>query len=455
MDENKKNSKFGLIGYPLKHSLSPYIHEKLMSEHNIKGEYFNCEILPDEFEEKIKGILSSYTGFNVTIPFKEKIIKYLFNLSKEAKEFGSVNTVFHNGGYSTDLQGFRRCEIPLKNKKILLVGGGGVARVMLGEAILKGCKSIGIHTRRKEQAENLIKEFTQKNLLIPIFYEQSLTENDASSKQYDVILNATPVGMWPKCEMLKIDKNIISNAEYVFDSIYNPIATRLILTSRSLGVNAQTGLRMLIEQAIEAQKIWNPNINFNPTIGDSLENKLKRKILKLFPMKIVLTGFMGSGKTTIGKHLSQTLKLPLIDLDIMIEEESKMSVNLLFQEKGEKYFRDSERKCLKNVMERSESLILSTGGGTLLDLQNVEVVRKNCGFIVLLDIDIFTVFDRVSKDNTRPLIVGKSKEEITNLYNKRISTYNAIADLKIDAKKDYPLITQEIINAFDLGLPIL
>lgn len=424
-----EDKKYGLLGHPLGHSLSPVIHRDIMEKMKIKGSYSLFEISPEEFDKKIKKLTGELSGFNITIPYKEKIMEYIPEKDENAVKIGAVNTVRGNKGFNTDIEGFLACGMDFKDKKVLVTGGGGVSRVMVAGALIKGAGSVHIRTRRPEQGLEIKREFSG------IFPGAKIVAEDYGEGpgRFDFILNGTPVGMWPSCNGIPVDDETIKQAGYVFDSIYNPLSTRLLLKAGSFGVKTQNGLLMLVSQALKAQEIWNPDFDFKNYEPERIIPGLKKILIKDFPVKYVLTGFMGSGKSTAGKTLARRLGIGFADLDLMIVEECKMSIPSIFKNKGENFFRQKEKECLEKLMEGKESLVISTGGGALIDPVNTETVKKNNGFIIFLDIPLDDTLERLGDKNDRPLLVGKKREDIIRLYENRLPVYNRICDYKQNA----------------------
>lgn len=436
---------YGLIGHPLAHTLSPQIHRQIMKESGINGTYHAYDVVPNEFEGKIVKLIKKLDGFNITIPYKEAVIHFLRSIGDREKKLGAVNTVYEEKGYNTDLLGFKACYIPFRGKRVLLLGAGGAARVMLYEAVISGAQQVTVCSRRVDQAQKLIDEAKQKYNCGNV----DSCEKSELDPYYDIVLNATPIGMWPECDGLPLPKELLLGAEYVFDSIYNPLATKLVLAARSYGVKTQSGLRMLYNQALEAQKIWNPNVDISDLSILTHQEKLKRLMLKRFPVKFVLTGFMGSGKTTVGKTLAKLLHVGFVDLDAAIVEEKKKPVSAIFKNEGEEAFREAERHCLLKIMQIPETLVIATGGGTLIDPENVKIVRKHQGFIFYLDVPLETVMARIGKTRHRPLLKGDIRENAKILYEKRTPLYVSVADCVIDGQRSIKDVVKSI--EFNLG----
>ena len=250
--------KFGLLGHPLGHSMSPFIHSELFKIAGINGQYNLFDISPQDLSEK-KDLLFDLNGFNVTIPYKKEIIKYIDCLDESAKKYNSVNVVKTGEkkvGYNTDVVGFLSS---VKNmgasldKKVLLLGCGGVAQMMGCETIIAGgTLSIAVRDVNGEKVKNLVQLLrkTNGNAKIEVVDIKNITG------EYDVLLNATSVGMHPNINESPAKEEVVANCRYVFDAIYNPKQTLLAKYANMHKVKCVTGMEMLVRQAAEAQTIW-------------------------------------------------------------------------------------------------------------------------------------------------------------------------------------------------------
>lgn len=268
------NNAYGLYGYPLGHTLSPFIHNELCRVKGIESDYKIFE-LPPESQDGNFEILKSQQGFNVTIPYKVDIIKYLDELSERASLFGAVNTVKSLGGnrfkgYNTDCGGFLRAldmaGIALKGN-VLVCGAGGVSRMFAFETVLADCdltiavRDDDIHFAEKIKDE--IKEKTEKDCRVIL-----LSQADG---EYDLIINGTPVGMFPRVDASVLPRETVIKAKAVFDAVYNPAETLFIKYAREGGLKYSNGLPMLVWQAALAQEIWR-GLEFS---GDEIKEVLK------------------------------------------------------------------------------------------------------------------------------------------------------------------------------------
>lgn len=251
---------FYVIGHPLGHSMSPFIHKRLFFLRGLEAEYSAVDIPPDRLETELSAWLKSAGGVNVTIPHKQAVIPFLDGLSGRADLYRSVNTIKigQDGcfGYNTDADGFLLAlqggGISLKGR-VLLLGCGGVGRTFACEAALAGCEIVNaVRNADLDQAETL-REFVRQ--LSPQTNYQ-LTTLDAVNGEFDLLINATPVGMYPNCDAMPVDTSVLSNAAAVFDAVYNPAETSLLRCARANGAKALGGMPMLVWQAAAAHKIW-------------------------------------------------------------------------------------------------------------------------------------------------------------------------------------------------------
>ncbi|UJL44904.1 shikimate dehydrogenase [Virgibacillus sp. NKC19-16] len=257
--------QFALIGYPIKHSLSPWIHQSFLNKANLEGMYSIYEITPDDsFSRKLKRLMDDQVdGFNVTVPYKEKIISFLDDIDEDAAKIGAVNTVVNrNGkwiGYNTDGAGYLRSleskfpDFHLdKSKRILLIGSGGATRGIYYALVQAGFLHIDITNRTTEKAAEIAKlkgNFTTTAVL-------SLEQAEEILQEYDVIIQTTSVGMKPNHEKVIFRLNQLKSPSIVSDIIYQPLETKLLKQARDAGAGLHFGHTMLLYQAQYAFEIW-------------------------------------------------------------------------------------------------------------------------------------------------------------------------------------------------------
>lgn len=250
--------RYTLIGHPLGHSMSPFIHDELFKISGINASY-DCTDIPDnDFATKVK-LLKELNGYNITIPYKRDIIPFTDELDESAKRYKSVNCIHNvNGksiGYNTDCDGFLMSAKSLAlSGNVLLVGCGGVGRMMAIEAALHGANlTIGIIPEAAGAAADLCEEIH----IISEKTKVTVKPIDSVSGIYDLIINASPVGMYPRTDACPVSAELIANSGGVFDAVYNPVKTKFIKTAENFGKPAVNGTAMLVYQAVRAHEIWN------------------------------------------------------------------------------------------------------------------------------------------------------------------------------------------------------
>lgn len=276
----KSEKRFALTGCPLGHSISPFIHSELFKIKGVNAEYKLVEAEEKMLFEKFETTLKELNGFNVTIPHKINIIPLLNALSKKAELFGSVNTVkILNGaskGYNTDCEGFLRA-LKYSNieigKSVLILGCGGVSRMFAFETLLSGANAdIAVRKASLEKAEKLkieIKEKLGKSVKV-------ITLNEVND-EYDLIINGTPVGMFPNLDECPISEDVVKKSSAVFDAIYNPQETLILRYAKQLGKKYCNGLSMLVWQAAAAQEIWLGE-SFSPSEVEAVINLCSKEL---------------------------------------------------------------------------------------------------------------------------------------------------------------------------------
>jgi shikimate dehydrogenase len=260
---------YGLIGEKLGHSLSPEIHSLILESINQKGLFNLFEIKKENLQTALYGLRAlEAKGVNVTIPYKIEIMKDLDKLSVEAEKIGAVNTIaFKDGiitGYNTDYTGFgaalKKAAIEVRNKRIVILGTGGVSKAVVQYLIDNEAKDIICVSRKPER--NL-------NNITVISYGDIIKVADK-----DIIINCTPSGMFPNIEASPVSKDILSQFSTAVDLIYNPKETLFLRNAAEVGLKTQNGLFMLVAQAIGAQEIWN-GIRISNEVAEKIYHKIE------------------------------------------------------------------------------------------------------------------------------------------------------------------------------------
>lgn len=270
--------QFGLIGYPITHSLSPWIHEQFLERTKLQGEYSIIEISPEKsFSEEMERLReSNLNGFNITVPYKEKIIDYVDELDEQAEKIGAVNTVLcKNGrwiGYNTDGIGYMRALLQKypqltdrKDCQILLIGAGGAAKGIYYALLTNGYNHITIANRSLDKAIQLVGQNSESNVI-------TLDEAEKTLKEFDVIIQTTSVGMKPDIEKSVIPITELKENAIVSDIVYQPLRTKFLHIAQSLGAHIHYGHTMLLYQAQYAFEIWT---NEMPNM-DGLDEELQK-----------------------------------------------------------------------------------------------------------------------------------------------------------------------------------
>ena len=256
--------KYAVIGHPIGHTMSPFIHNRLFKLAGKEAEYSVMDIPCGELQKSYKEILYKLDGFNITIPHKTAIIPFLSSLDRKAEMYGSVNTVDANGkGYTTDPDGFVQAlnSYGIKpNGNVVIVGTGGVARIMAFEAAKAGA-NITIAVRREDihTVSALACEIMDKTIR-PSISTCYIDRIEKLDKDIDLLVNATPVGMYPNPDNMVVNESIIEKSNVVFDAVYNPLETKLIKTAEKMGKTAIGGMSMLVWQAVESHRIWDGSV---------------------------------------------------------------------------------------------------------------------------------------------------------------------------------------------------
>lgn len=256
--------KFAVIGHPIGHTMSPFIHNRLFELSGIEAEYTKLDIAPENLADEYKNVLSKLDGYNITIPHKQNIIPLIDEIDEKAKMYGSVNTVANIDGvakgYTTDPDGFLKALDAagiVLDGRVVILGCGGVARTMAYEVVLKGLPLLfAVRKEDVEIAKSLCSEIenTVKGAKV------SFCLIDELSGDIDVLVNATPLGMFPKVDVQPVSDLVINRCASVFDAVYNPLETVLIKKALANGAKAVGGMSMLVWQAVVAHEKWDGSV---------------------------------------------------------------------------------------------------------------------------------------------------------------------------------------------------
>ena len=407
--------RYGLLGEKLGHSFSGDIHNTL-------GEY-SYDLIEVEREKLAEFIgKKEFSGLNVTIPYKEAVIPLLDEIDEAARAIGAVNTVINRDGrllgYNTDFYGMERLishlKIDIRDKVVAILGSGGTSKTASAVARHLGAKEV-FKVSRTESAD-------------AIGYDELYNR----AEEIDMIINTTPVGMFPDTDGCPIDISRFKSLSGVLDAVYNPLRTRLVIEATKRGIRAEGGLYMLVAQAVRASEIF-----MDTKYDESVTDKIYKKILRE-KENIVLIGMPASGKSTIGRILEKKLGKKGFDSDKIIEKNANKSIPDIFREDGEAVFRDMEAEVIAKLSDKC-GVIIATGGGSILRGESVDNLKKN-GRLYFIDRPL----SQLIPTGNRPL--ASTAGDIEKRFNERYGIYSAVADVRIDANGSAPMAADKIIK---------
>ena len=399
----------GLLGEKLGHSYSPQIHSYLADY-----SYGLFEKKPEEIGDFL--VSGDFIGLNVTIPYKKAVIPYCTQLSDCAKRLGAVNTIVKRQdgtliGHNTDYFGFSsmldHSGIDVEGKKALVLGSGGASVTVVAVLEERGAEVVVVSRSGSDNYMNLHRH------------------SDTA-----LIVNATPVGMYPNTGKSPVDISVFSRLEGVLDLIYNPARTQLLLDAEARGLVTENGLWMLVAQAKESAE-WFTGSKIPDDRIPYIHEILRRQM-----GNIVLIGMPGCGKSTVGKLLAKMTGKQFVDADIFIEETTQKTIPEIFAQSGEAGFRKLETSALEVLGMRS-GLVIATGGGCVTKEENYPLLHQN-GTIIWLQ----RAIDKLPFDG-RPLSKAGNLEA---MYAIRKPLYDRFADISVENDSTPDKTAQNILN---------
>lgn len=410
--------RYGLIGEKLGHSFSKDIHERIAD--------YTFDLIPLSKEEfKTFMEKKEFTALNVTIPYKKDVIPYLDEMDEHAKAIGAVNTIVNRDGklkgYNTDFTGFlymvKKHNVHMEGKKVLIIGNGGASAAI--QAVVQ----------HESAGSMVIVDVVPGNGAIS--YDEMFSSHLAA----EIIINTSPIGMYPRIGNAPIDISMFHKCEAVLDVIYNPILTRLCFEAQEMDIKRVNGLEMLIAQAKQSVEFFLDKSIDDQIIDDIYQDMLRERC------NIVLIGMPSAGKTTIGKMLENRMQKEFIDLDDIIIEKAGKSIPEIFEESGEAGFRAIETEAAIEVSKLNNKII-ATGGGTIKHKVNMDYLRQN-GITIFIDRDVDKL---ISSDPNRPL--SKSSDALAKMHAERLPLYQKYAAYVAVNNSDIESTVTEIVEAY-------
>ena len=387
--------EYGLLGEALGHSFSPWIHQALAD--------YDYRLYPTprtDVEELFRR--REFKGLNVTIPYKQTVIPLCDEVDPQAAAIGAVNTVVNRDGrltgYNTDIDGLiclaRRAGVNMAGKKVAVLGSGGTSRTAQAAARKLGAAQVVVISRNGEDNYG----------------------NLSRHADTQVVVNTTPVGMYPRCGVAPVSLEAFPRLEGLLDVVYNPLRTALLMEAEARGIPCSCGLPMLVAQARRAAELF--------TGADIPDDRLEEVVSSLNAQmrNVVLIGMPGCGKSAVGRALARRLGKEFLDLDRLIEAEAGKPIPRIFAEEGEDAFRALESAAVRKAGART-GCILSTGGGVVTRPENYAPLHQN-GVIVHLTRSL-------EKLPTAGRPVSQSTD-LRELWRRREPLYQSFADLTAD-----------------------
>ena len=388
---------FGLIGTPLTHSFSQWIHEKLT---NTEYHLWDVDDLDQFFQS------TTFQGINVTHPYKSAVLAYCDTLDPLASRCQSVNTiVIESGkrvGYNTDYEGLQylitSAGLSLAGKHVVILGSGGAANTAHVLALDMGA-SVTMLARRVSEHVRSLSAFP-------------------SLPAIDILIHATPVGTTPN-ESVKplVDLSTHKELEAVIDLVYNPRRTNLMIEAELLGIPAYSGLKMLLMQALKAAERFHQTTFPVDWVDQTYIQQVKSTT------NLVFIGMPMSGKSFIARKLAEYMNKPFVDIDDLVEDQAETSIPELFATQGEAVFRTMEQQMIE-LVAKEKGMIIATGGGAILNEANVRALKRH-GVLIFLDMPLATLLK--GNRQHRPLI--SNDESLISLFELRYPRYMHYADI--------------------------
>ena len=417
MKFDRKEGRFGLLGRKLSHSFSPEIHRQLAA-YSKPYTYEIFEVEPENLEDFVRH--GHWAGLNVTIPYKQDVMAFCDEISPEAGRIGAVNTLVRRGeniiGHNTDYTGFRMTVeasgAPVSGAKCLVLGSGGASKAVTCVLEDLGASQVVVVSRDGSSGCD--------------YRQMKELHQDAV-----IMVNTTPVGMYPNTGVSAVNPEEFQNLKYVFDVVYNPLRTHLLCQARKAGMESFNGLKMLVGQAKASAEMF-----LDREITDEAVVQIERNLASE-KENIVLIGMPGCGKTTIGRKLAELTGRRFADIDELIVQREGRSIPSIFEEGGEELFRRIETAAV-NSLRHETGMVIACGGGVVTREENYGSLAEN-GRLVFIrrDVDALPVEGRPISQST----------SLARLYAQRLPLYRSWCDVEVENRAKTPDEVAEEIRA--------
>lgn len=428
----------GLLGNPVEHTLSPVIHNTLNEILGRNQVYVPFHVEAEGLEQAVQGAFAlNILGMNVTVPHKNPVMDYVVELDPAAEAIGAVNTLVRTGtgykGYNTDMPGLLRAilseGIELKNRTVVILGAGGASKAVAYMCMQEQAGSVYLLNRTLEKAQEIADSL---NRLFDRSGIKAMAVRDYGSlpKEPWIVFQCTSLGLSPNVDSVIIeDLDFYRNITVGVDLIYNPAATRFMKMVKEAGGQAYNGLKMLLYQGIIAYELWN-QVQVTEEQAELVYDRLYEAIHPSGD-NIVLIGFMGSGKTTIGRRIEEQYGYSFLDTDAYIEAREGKSITRIFAEEGEEYFRQVEAAVLRELIAGTSHSLIATGGGMPLQKENARLLRE-LGRVFYLETSEEGIWERVKHSHDRPLLECENpRQRIHELLDVRHPLYRRAAHVSV------------------------
>lgn len=435
----------GLIANPVEHSMSPLMQNFYAERTGVNLAYVPFKVEDEGVGDAVRGAFAlNILGLNVTVPHKQRVMGYLADIDEDARAIGAVNTLVRvqDGykGYNTDGAGLKRAldtaGIGICNENCILIGAGGAAKAAAYVLARGGAKSIFILSRSQEKAGELADYI---NGLMGRAIASALPLDGYGAlpriRSGYLAVQSTSVGMYPHGDQVVIeDPRFYELVHTGVDIVYTPARTRFMELVEEAGGKAVNGLDMLLYQGIIAYELWNPQVRVDEETICMARQLIEEQLAGARSKhNLILIGFMGAGKTSVGLAYARQYGMPIIDTDQRIEEAAGMAIADIFATQGEDAFRKLETGVLNQLLAHTDHAIISVGGGLPLREEN-RALLKQLGCVVYLDVSPETVMERIGRDvSDRPMLQSEDVEgRIRELLSYRRPVYVDASHVIVD-----------------------